>query len=132
MITKHYRGDDTDVKVLLGGILTAFEGMTIDDYCDGRRSNFVANDQHPTLKRPFRRCGYTPMVDLLAVSRGERFTTFIASGGDRDFMRPVTNEIYGIPPERVIGSSNALRYVAGPDGGSLAYSRSRTCSTTVR
>ena len=36
-------------------------------------------------------------------------------------MRPVTDEIYGIPPERVIGSSNALRYVGRPDGGSLVY-----------
>ena len=120
VITKHYRGDDTDMKVLLGGILKAFEGMTIDDYCaDAER--FLANDQHPTLKRPFRTCGYTPMVELLRYLESHGFTTFIASGGDRDFMRPVTNEIYGIPPERVIGSSNALRYVAGPDGGSLAY-----------
>ena len=61
------------------------------------------------------------MVELLRYLEANGFTTFIASGGDRDFMRPVTNEIYGIPPERVIGSSNALRYVDGPDGGSLAY-----------
>ena len=130
VITKHYRGDDSDVKVLLGGILKAFEGMTIDDYCaDAER--FLANDQHPTLKRPFRTCGYRPMVDLLRYLESHGFTTFIASGGDRDFMRPVTNEIYGIPPERVIGSSNALRYVAGPDGDRSRTSRSRMCSTTV-
>ena len=120
VITKHYRGDDTDVKVLLGGILKAFEGMTIDDYC-ADAARFLANDQHPTLKPPFQSCGYRPMVDLLRYLEAHGFTTFIASGGDRDFMRPVTDEIYGIPPERVIGSSNALRYVAGPDGGSLAY-----------
>jgi hypothetical protein len=28
VITKHYRGDDSDVKVLVGGILKAFAGMT--------------------------------------------------------------------------------------------------------
>jgi hypothetical protein len=32
VITKHYHGDDTDVKVLMGGILQAFAGMTVDDY----------------------------------------------------------------------------------------------------
>jgi hypothetical protein len=32
-------------------------------------------------------------------------------------MRPITGELYGIPPERVIGSSNGLRY----DGGSIVY-----------
>ena len=49
------------------------------------------------------------------------FATYIASGGDRDFMRPVTEAIYGIPPERVVGSSNALRYQPDEDGGSVVY-----------
>ena len=30
--TKHYDGDDSDVKVLMGGMLQAFAGMTVDDY----------------------------------------------------------------------------------------------------
>jgi hypothetical protein len=32
VIVKHYHGDDSDVKVLLGGILQAFAGMSVDDY----------------------------------------------------------------------------------------------------
>ena len=32
VITKHYHGDDSDVKVLMGGILRAFAGMTVEDY----------------------------------------------------------------------------------------------------
>src|SRR5215208_1728043 len=31
-ITKHYHGDDDDVKVLLGGVLHAFAGWTVEDY----------------------------------------------------------------------------------------------------
>lgn len=49
------------------------------------------------------------------------FTTYIASGGDRDFMRPITHEIYGIPSERVIGGSNGLRYHEDEIGGSVVY-----------
>jgi hypothetical protein len=49
------------------------------------------------------------------------FTCFIASGGDRDFMRPVTQRMYGIPSGRVIGSSTALRYVQDQQGGSVVY-----------
>ena len=48
------------------------------------------------------------MIELLRYLEANGFTNYIASGGDRDFMRPVTEEIYGIPSERVIGSSNAL------------------------
>jgi hypothetical protein len=31
-------------------------------------------------------------------------------GGDRDFMRPITGEVYGIPAECVVGSSATPRY----------------------
>ena len=51
------------------------------------------------------------MVELFRYLEANGFTNYIASGGDRDFMRPVTGPIYGIPPERVVGSSNSLRYV---------------------
>jgi hypothetical protein len=61
------------------------------------------------------------MIELLRHLKDNGFTTFIASGGDRDFMRPVTEEMYGIPSERVIGSSTALRYQEDELGGSLVY-----------
>ncbi len=57
------------------------------------------------------------MVELLRYLEAHGFTCFIASGGSRDFMRSITSEIYRIPPERVVGSSNGLRY----DSGSIVY-----------
>ena len=36
-------------------------------------------------------------------------------------MRPVTQAIYNIPSERVIGSSNALEYQEDDQGGSVVY-----------
>jgi len=64
---------------------------------------------------------YVPMVELLRHLEAHGFTCFIASGGSRDFMRTVTGEVYGIPPERVAGSSFGLEYVDDEHGGSLAY-----------
>ena len=61
------------------------------------------------------------MIELLRYLEANGFTSYIASGGDRDFMRPVTEEIYGIPAERVIGSSNALSYQEDEHGGTLVY-----------
>ncbi|HXB65743.1 MAG TPA: HAD family hydrolase [Solirubrobacteraceae bacterium] len=118
-ITKHYHGDDADVKVLMGGIVAAFAGMTVDDYAAA--AEMFMRGQHPTIGRGFRECGYLPMIELLRYLEANGFATYIASGGDRDFMRPVTEEIYGIPAERVIGSSNALRYQEDESGGSLVY-----------
>ena len=61
------------------------------------------------------------MVELLRYLEANGFTAYIASGGSRDFMRAVAGAIYGIPPERVVGSSNALGYREDEHGGSVVY-----------
>ena len=118
-ITKHYHGDDGDVKVLMAGILRAFAGMTVEEYAAA--ADEFLHGRHQTIDRKFRECGYLPMIELLRYLEANGFSTFIASGGDRDFMRPVTDEIYGVPAERVIGSSNALTYQEDEHGGTLVY-----------
>ena len=57
VIAKHYQGDDSDVKVLLGGILQAFAGMDVQDY-QAAAHGFLHQGQHPTLGRRFAECGY--------------------------------------------------------------------------
>jgi hypothetical protein len=119
-ITKHYHGDDSQVKVLMGALVQAFAGQSVEDYCSNAEA-FLRAEQHPTLERPLVECGYLPMIDLLRYLEANGFTNYIASGGDRDFMRPVTSEIYGIPAERVIGSSNSLAYADDEHGGVVSY-----------
>jgi phosphoglycolate phosphatase-like HAD superfamily hydrolase len=111
-VTKHYNGDDSGLKVLVDGILSAFAGLTVEEHAE-RVKAFYATAEHPTLKRPYTACGYVPMVELLRYLEDNGFTNYIASGGGRDFMRPVTTAMYGIPPERVIGSSVGLEFAAG-------------------
>ncbi|MGX7678976.1 HAD family hydrolase [Jatrophihabitans sp. DSM 45814] len=111
-ITEHYQGDDTKVHALIGGVLQAFAGWTVEKYQDAAR-DFLYTQQHPTLRRPYSEIGYRPMCELLSYLTEHGFTTYIASGGDRDFMRMVTAHMYGVPPERVIGSSTGLRYQQG-------------------
>jgi hypothetical protein len=45
----------------------------------------------------------------------------IASGGGRDFMRPISQDVYGIPRQRVIGSSAALAYTSDEHGGTITH-----------
>jgi phosphoserine phosphatase len=53
------------------------------------------------------------MVELLRYLEANAFTCYIVSGGGRDFMRPITHALYGIPPERVVGSTVGLIYQNG-------------------
>ena len=119
-VTKHYHGDEADAKLLLGGMVQAFAGQTVDEYSVAAEA-FLLGGTHPTLGRGFHTCGYLPMVELLRYLEANGFTNYIASGGDRDFMRPVTAAMYGIPAERVIGSSNALAYADDEHGGNISY-----------
>ena len=61
VIEKHYAGDDSDVKVVIGGILQAFAGQTVDEYTAAAEA-FLAEAPHPTLGRRLRDCGYVPML----------------------------------------------------------------------
>ncbi|MCP9270721.1 HAD family hydrolase [Mycolicibacterium arenosum] len=111
-VTKHYQGDDGDFTVLLAAILSAHHAISVDEHAE-RVAAFYADARHPTLGRPYTACGYAPMVELLRYLEANGFTNYIVSGGGRDFMRPITGPMYGIPPERVVGSSVGLIYRDG-------------------
>lgn len=119
-MVKHYRGDDDDLRLLMGAIPTSFADLTVDEYAV-MVGEFFASARHPVLDRPYRTCGYQPMVELLRHLEANGFATYIASGGDRDFMRPVAGDLYGIPPERVIGSSFAIDYREAGEGTDVLY-----------
>jgi phosphoserine phosphatase len=113
-ITKHYQGDDADLKTLAGAVLSLHDSMTVEEHA-ALVNGFFAEATHPTLGRPYQQCVYVPMVELLRYLEAHDFTCYIVSGGGRDFMRPVTSAIYGIPPERVVGSAQGLKF-EGDDG----------------
>ena len=117
-VTKHYAGDDSDMPILIKGLVTAFAGVTVEDLTE-RSGSFLRTQSHPTLKRLYSQCGYAPMIELLRYLEAYGFTNYIVSGGGRDFMRPITEELYGIPPERVVGSSVSLAFRENGDGGDL-------------
>ena len=110
-ITKHYQGDDSDVKLLMAGVNEAFDGMSVDAVQPPtRRPRSSRTPSTRRSRRPYTTCAYQPMVELLRYLEANGCSTFIASGGDRDFMRAIAEPVYGIPAERVIGSSFGLEY----------------------
>jgi phosphoserine phosphatase len=119
-VTEHYAGDDRKAEVLMAGILAGYAGMTVEDF-EQRAEAFLRSVGHPTLGRSYLECTYRPMVELLAHLAASGFTSYIASGGGRDFVRPVSQELYGVPRERVIGSTATLAFAADGAGGALTH-----------
>lgn len=94
---------------MAGGLLRAYENITIEEY-ERKALDFFKNSIHPILKRSYLECIYLPMVDLLHFLEASKFQNYIVTGGGRDFTRIVSDKIYGIPADHVIGSSVALEY----------------------
>jgi phosphoserine phosphatase len=117
-VAKHYQGDDSAIQEMTAGLVAAHAGISVEAF-EQAADAFLRTERHPTLDRSYLDCGYAPMVELLRYLEAHCFTCCIASGGGRDFMRPVTGEMYGIPRERVIGSSIGLRYEADDGGGNV-------------
>jgi phosphoserine phosphatase len=120
LMAQHYAGDDTNVRTLAGGILAAFAGISVEDF-EEQADAFLRSAQHPTLGRGYVECGYAPMIELLRYLEANGFSNYIASGGGRDFMRPISHDMYGIPRERVIGSSTTFAYTSDEHGGTITH-----------
>ncbi|WP_181781892.1 HAD family hydrolase [Pseudonocardia pini] len=120
LTAQHYAGDDTHVHELLAGILAAYDGSGVEEFED-RADGFLRGSRHPRFDRPYVECGYAPMVELLGYLRANGFTTYIASGGGRDFMRPISQDMYGIPREQVIGSSSTFAYTSDGHRGTITH-----------
>jgi phosphoserine phosphatase len=108
-IDKHYDGDESDMHSLISAIVRLTDGMSVEQYASSV-AEFYRTAKHLTLQRAYRTAVYVPMVELMRFLEENGFTCYIVSGGDRDFMRPMTEDYYGIPPERVIGSALGLTY----------------------
>lgn len=109
VITKHYEGDDTTLKEMAAGLLSAYAEDDVESFAS-KADQFLRSEENPVLKRPYLKTAYAPMRELLQYLEANQFTNYIVSGGGRDFMRPITHELYGVPPERVVGTTVALQY----------------------
>lgn len=96
-------------KGLLEILAATHSGMTSDEFSVVVKE-WIKSSRHPKYDRPYTQCIYQPMLELLTTLRAHGFKTFIVSGGGVEFMRAWTEEIYGIPPEQVVGSSGVVKF----------------------
>jgi phosphoglycolate phosphatase-like HAD superfamily hydrolase len=102
---------------LLALVAATHSGQTDAEFAAAAQQ-WLASARHPTRDVPFTELVFQPMLELLAFLREEGFQTWIVSGGGIDFLRVFAEDVYGIPPEQVIGSGvqKAFREDAGTGG----------------
>jgi phosphoglycolate phosphatase-like HAD superfamily hydrolase len=75
-----------------------------------------------TLGRPNASNTYLPMMELLDYLKANDFEVYLVTAAEEQFIRAVADDIFGIPPERVIGNTMA-RSVETADDGSVSIGR---------
>lgn len=84
-------------------------GITVEAF-QADVSDWLATARHPDTDMAYNAMIYAPMLELIDYLGDEGFQTWIVSGGGLHFMRAFSNDTYGIPPERVIGSATPTEY----------------------
>jgi phosphoserine phosphatase len=96
-------------KGLIELVMATHAGLTTDQF-NKIVSDWFATAKNPKTDKPYTEMAYLPMRELLDYLRANGFKTFIVSGGGIEFMRPITEKLYGIPPEQVVGSTILTEY----------------------
>ncbi len=96
-------------KGMVDLVMATHAGMTTDEFAK-IATDWLATAKHPKTGKPFTEMTYLPMRELLDYLRANGFRTYIVSGGGVEFMRPITEQLYGIPPEQVVGSTISTEY----------------------
>ena len=118
-----------DLEKILAATLT---GMSVDEFT-AEVKKWIATAKDPRWKRPYTELTYQPMQEVLQYLRANGYKTYIVTGGGQDFVRVYAEQVYGIPPEQVVGTRRRdevrLRQErqAVPDQGAQAPAERQQC-----
>jgi hypothetical protein len=71
---------------------------------------WIATAKHPRWNRPYTELTYLPMIELMQFLRANGYKTYIVTGGAQDFVRAYSEQVYGIPPEQIVGTAGETKY----------------------
>jgi phosphoglycolate phosphatase-like HAD superfamily hydrolase len=95
-----------DLEEILIATLT---GMPVEVF-EAEAKKWIETAKHPRWNRLYTELTYQPMLEVLQYMRDNGFKTFIVTGGGQDFVRVYAQQVYGIPPEQVVGTAGGTKY----------------------
>lgn len=101
-----------DLEKILAATLT---GMTTVEF-SAEVKKWLETARHPRWKRPYTELIYQPMLEVMRYLRDNGYKTYIVTGGGQDFVRVYAEQVYGIPPEQVVGTMGGTKLGYDKDG----------------
>jgi hypothetical protein len=90
-------------------VSAALSGMSVDDFRAEVKA-WLKTARHPRWGRPYTELTYQPMLEVQKYFRANGYRTYIVTGGGQDFVRVFAEQVYGIPPEQVVGTAEGTKY----------------------
>jgi phosphoglycolate phosphatase-like HAD superfamily hydrolase len=103
------------MKELEQVLAATLSGMAVDEF-QAEVKTWLATARHPRYHRPYTELTYQPMLEVLKYFRANGYKTYIVTGGGQDFVRVYAEQVYGIPPEQVVGTAGGTKYGYAKDG----------------
>jgi phosphoglycolate phosphatase-like HAD superfamily hydrolase len=90
-------------------------GMTVDEFtAEARR--WIANAKDHRWQQLYTQLTYEPMLEMMKYLRASGYTVYIVTGGGQDFVRAYSQDVYGAPPQQVVGTAGAVTYGYSKEG----------------
>ena len=84
-------------------------GMSTADF-EAIVADWLPKSKNPVFGVPVTELVYQPMIEVMELLRANGYRTYIVTGGGQEFVRVYSKDVYGIPPEQVIGSSIVTKF----------------------
>jgi hypothetical protein len=101
-----------DLMKILAATMT---GMSVDEF-KGEAKKWLDTAKNERWKRPYTELTYLPMQEVLRYFRASGYRTYIVTGGGQGFVRVYADDVYGIPPEQIVGTAGGTKYGYAKDG----------------
>lgn len=96
-------------------LMATLSGMSVEAF-EAEAQKWITTAKHPRWNRLYTELTYQPMQEVMHYLRENGFRTYIVTGGGQDFVRAYAERIYGIPPERVVGTAGSTKFGYDEDG----------------
>jgi phosphoglycolate phosphatase-like HAD superfamily hydrolase len=90
-------------------IAATHAGMSTEDF-QKIVKHWISTAKDPRWKKPYTDLVYQPMIEVMNYLRANGFKTYIVTGGGQEFVRVYSEDVYGVPPEQIVGSSILTKY----------------------
>jgi phosphoserine phosphatase len=101
--------EELPMKDLFKILAATLSGMTVDEFAK-EAQKWIAAAKHPRWNRLYTDLAYQPMLEMMRYLRENGFKTYFVTGGGQDFVRAYSAQVYGIPPEQIVGSAGETKF----------------------